>query len=282
MSRPSGRCSRDWLHGLAARISGGQALGLLAVVLAIAALWAPLQWIARRVIARDPAAARRAVCAARWRPPGRSWCSPACRCSRWRRSLMRSTCSTFPIRGCKARSTRCSTDSGWIVLSNAWVAACWRRASELALVRSRRPRRRAAASPLALGRGDSGGRTAAGAGRRTPSPRSISRWPRARRRRRPRRDRMARTLRLVAGPIPAVAPGAPPRDPGRPARTLAWALVALILGGVARRLHRASATYLVDQAMLVAARDARSISPTPSCRRACERAAAAGRGTAKG
>jgi small-conductance mechanosensitive channel len=59
----------DWLHGLAQRIAAAQALGLLAVILAIVALWAPLQWVARRVIARDAATAapsrlRRALAAA--------------------------------------------------------------------------------------------------------------------------------------------------------------------------------------------------------------------------
>ena len=44
----------DWLRGVAGRVSLAQGLGLLAVALAIAALWAPLLWIARRVIARDP------------------------------------------------------------------------------------------------------------------------------------------------------------------------------------------------------------------------------------
>ena len=47
----------DWLGSLAQRTTAAQGFGLLAVMLAIAALWAPLQWIARRVIARDAAAA---------------------------------------------------------------------------------------------------------------------------------------------------------------------------------------------------------------------------------
>ena len=60
----------DWLRGVAARITSAQLFGLLSVMLAIAALWAPLQWVARRVVARDPDAVepsrlRRAV-AATW------------------------------------------------------------------------------------------------------------------------------------------------------------------------------------------------------------------------
>src|SRR5208282_2454606 len=46
--------SSDWLHGLSARLSLSQGLGFLAAMLAIVALAAPLNWITRRVIARDP------------------------------------------------------------------------------------------------------------------------------------------------------------------------------------------------------------------------------------
>ena len=59
----------DWLHGLSARLSLSQGLGFLAAMLAIVALAAPLNWITRRVIARDPDAGapdrfRRALAAA--------------------------------------------------------------------------------------------------------------------------------------------------------------------------------------------------------------------------
>ena len=59
----------DWLHGLSARLSLSQGLGFLAVMLAIFALAAPLNWVTRRVIARDPDAGapdrfRRALAAA--------------------------------------------------------------------------------------------------------------------------------------------------------------------------------------------------------------------------
>jgi potassium-dependent mechanosensitive channel len=44
----------DWLGGLAARLTLSQTLGFLAAMLALIALAAPLNWITRRVIARDP------------------------------------------------------------------------------------------------------------------------------------------------------------------------------------------------------------------------------------
>jgi small-conductance mechanosensitive channel len=46
--------SGDWLRRLSARLSLSQGLGFLAVMLALIALAAPLNWITRRVIARDP------------------------------------------------------------------------------------------------------------------------------------------------------------------------------------------------------------------------------------
>ena len=45
----------DWLRALSARLSLSAGLGFLAVMLAIVALAAPLNWITRRVIARDSA-----------------------------------------------------------------------------------------------------------------------------------------------------------------------------------------------------------------------------------
>jgi len=44
----------DWLQSLSARLSLAQTLGFLAAMLAIIALAAPLNWITRRVIGRDP------------------------------------------------------------------------------------------------------------------------------------------------------------------------------------------------------------------------------------
>jgi len=45
---------RDWIGSVTARISRAQALGLLALALAILGSIPPMRWIARRVIARDP------------------------------------------------------------------------------------------------------------------------------------------------------------------------------------------------------------------------------------
>jgi len=45
----------DWLQALFARLSLSQTLGFLATMLAIVALAAPINWINRRVLARDPA-----------------------------------------------------------------------------------------------------------------------------------------------------------------------------------------------------------------------------------
>jgi small-conductance mechanosensitive channel len=44
----------DWLRALSARLSLSQGLGFLAAILAILALAAPLNWLTRRVIAREP------------------------------------------------------------------------------------------------------------------------------------------------------------------------------------------------------------------------------------
>jgi potassium-dependent mechanosensitive channel len=47
----------DWLSGVASRLTRQQALGLLCLALAFGAVAVPIRWVARRVIARDPAAA---------------------------------------------------------------------------------------------------------------------------------------------------------------------------------------------------------------------------------
>ncbi len=52
----AGRVS-DWFKALSARLSLSEGLGFLAVVLALLALAAPLHWVMRRVLARDPGAA---------------------------------------------------------------------------------------------------------------------------------------------------------------------------------------------------------------------------------
>jgi small-conductance mechanosensitive channel len=59
----------NWMHGLTQRLSETQALSFLALVLALVAISAPVRWLARRVIARDPGIAsptrlRRALAAA--------------------------------------------------------------------------------------------------------------------------------------------------------------------------------------------------------------------------
>ena len=45
----------DWLSGLSARLTLSQTLGFLATMLAIIALAAPINWLNRRILARDPA-----------------------------------------------------------------------------------------------------------------------------------------------------------------------------------------------------------------------------------
>jgi small-conductance mechanosensitive channel len=44
----------DWLSGVSSRLTRLQALGLIGLAIAFGALAAPLRWVARRVIARDP------------------------------------------------------------------------------------------------------------------------------------------------------------------------------------------------------------------------------------
>jgi len=48
---------RDWLHGVSMRLTRLQTLTLVALALAMAAAAPPLRWVTRRVIARDPAIA---------------------------------------------------------------------------------------------------------------------------------------------------------------------------------------------------------------------------------
>lgn len=59
----------DWLSGVSSRLSRLQALTMLGLAIAFGILWAPMRWVTRRVIARDPAIAspsrlRRALAAA--------------------------------------------------------------------------------------------------------------------------------------------------------------------------------------------------------------------------
>lgn len=44
----------DWLSGVSGRLTRAQALGLLALAIAFGVLAAPIRWVTRRVIARDP------------------------------------------------------------------------------------------------------------------------------------------------------------------------------------------------------------------------------------
>ena len=241
----------DWLHGLAARITGAQAFGLLAVVLAIAALWAPLQWIARRVIARDPAAAapsrlRRALAAA-WTIVVLA-ALPLLALAALAYAL-----DVFDISDPRLQGALDALLDGLrlIVMSNALGRgvlapgqANWRLfdigdrvcarlfhlwLSVAAILAAERLLEPAADAVASL--------NIAVAGRAVGAALVAI--------------LMARTLRLVAGPIPAASPGAPPRDPWAPGRTLAWALVAFILGATLAG-YIAFATFLVNQTMFVA------------------------------
>jgi small-conductance mechanosensitive channel len=240
-----------WLHDLAARITGAQAFGLLAVALAIAALWAPLQWIARRVIARDPEAAapgrlRRALAAA--------WTIlvlavlPLLALQAVAYAL-----DVFDISDPRLQGGLDALLDGLrgIVLANALGRgllaprhANWRLIdlgdrvgallfhlwlSVAAILAAERLLEPAADAVASL--------NIAVAGRAVGAALVAI--------------LMARTLRLLAGPIPAASSGAPPRDPWAPGRTLAWALVALILGATLAG-YIAFATFLVNQTMFVA------------------------------
>ncbi|MGO4869235.1 MAG: DUF3772 domain-containing protein [Roseiarcus sp.] len=241
----------DWLHGLAARITAAQALGLLAVALAIAAAWAPVQWIARRVIARDPdvgrpSRLRRAVAAA--------WTIlvlavlPLLALEALTYAL-----DLFDISDPRLQGGLDALLDGLriIVVSNALGRgllapghANWRlfdvgdRVSALlfhlwlsvaAILAAERLLEPAADAVASLNIAVAG--RAAGA-----ALVAIL---------------MARTLRLVTAPGLAASPGAPPRELWAPARTLLWSLVALILGATLAG-YIAFATFLVNRTMFVA------------------------------
>jgi len=241
----------DWLHGLAARISAAQALGLLAVALAIAAAWAPLQWIARRVIARDPAAAtpsrlRRAVAAA--------WTIlvlavlPLLALEAFAYAL-----DAFDISDPRLQGALDALLDGLrvVIVSNALGRgllapgyANWRlvdlgdRVSALllhlwlsvaAILAAERLLEPAADAVASL--------NIAVAGRAVGAALVAI--------------LMARALRLIAAPIPAAASGVPAHDPWAPGRTLLWTLVALIFGATLAG-YIAFATFLVNRTMFVA------------------------------
>ncbi len=242
----------DWLHGLAARITGAQAFGLLAVILAIAALWAPLQWIARRVIARDPDA----------RAPGRLRRALA---AAWTILVLAAlpllalaalayALDVFDISDPRLQGGLDALLDGLrlIVLSNALGRgllapghANWRLLEHLsdrvgallfhlwlsvaAILAAERLLEPAADAVASL--------NIAVAGRAVGAAVVAI--------------LMARTLRLIAASGPAAAPGAPPREPWAPARALLWTLVALILGATLAG-YVALATFLVNQTMFVA------------------------------
>jgi small-conductance mechanosensitive channel len=238
----------DWLHGLATRISAAQAFGLLAVALAIMALWAPLQWIARRVIARDPEAVapsrlRRALAAA------------------WTILVLAAlpllaleaivyALDVFDISDPRLQGALDALLDGLrlIVLVNALGrgllapgCANWRlldhlgdRVSALlfhlwlsvaAILAAERLLEPAADAVASL--------NIAVAGRAVGAALAAV--------------LMARTLRRIAAPVP----GAPVREPFAPARMVLWTLVAVILGA-ALAGYIAFATFLVNQTMFVA------------------------------
>ena len=241
----------DWVHGLATRITVAQGAGLLAVALAIAALWAPLQWIARRVIARDPDAAapsrlRRALAAA--------WTIlvlavlPLLALAAVVYAL-----DVFDISDPRLQGALDALLDGLrlIVVSNALGRgllapgrANWRlldfsdRVAALlfhlwlsvaAILAAERLLEPAADAVASL--------NIAVAGRAVGAA-LVAIF-------------MARTLRLITAPALGASAVAPAREPWAPARTLLWTLVAVILGASLGG-YIAFATFLVNQAMFVA------------------------------
>ncbi len=242
---------RDWMHGLAARVTPAEAFGLLAVALAIAAAWAPLQWVTRRVVARDPAAAapsrlRRALAAA--------WTIlvlavlPLLALAALVYAL-----DFFDISDPRMQGSLDALLDGLrlIVVSSALGRG---------LLAPRRPNWRlvdvpdrvaallyslwlSVAAILAAERlleplvDAVGSLNIAVAGRAVGSALFAI--------------LMARTLRLMAAQTAAGAPGAPAREPLAAVRVLLWALVAVILGATLAG-YIAFATFLVNQTLFVA------------------------------
>jgi potassium-dependent mechanosensitive channel len=241
----------DWLHGLAIRIGAAQAFGLLAVALAIAALWAPLHWVARRVIARDPQVAtpsrlRRAFAAA--------WtiivlaALPLLAMSAIVYALDAFDISDPRLQGALdalldglrlvvvanalARGLLAPRLGNWRVvdlddrvaklLFRLWLAV----AVILAVERLLEPAADAAASLNIAVAGRAAGAALVGM-------------------------LMARTLRLVAAAAPSPAAGGSPREFLAPMRALLWAIVAVILGA-ALSGYIAFATFLANQMIFVA------------------------------
>jgi small-conductance mechanosensitive channel len=241
----------DWLHGLAARIAAAQEVGFVAAALAIAALWALLQWMARRVIARDPDALapgrlRRALAAA-WTILALA-VLPLLALEAFAYAL-----DVFDISDPRLQGGLDALLDGLriVIVSNALARgllapgrADWRlfdvgdRVSALlfhlwlsvaAILAAERLLEPAADAVASL--------NIAVAGRAVGAALVAI--------------LMARTLRLATAPVPAAPSGAPPREPWAPARILLWALVALILGATLAG-YIAFATFLVNQTMFVA------------------------------
>ena len=242
------RLLSDWLHGVAARATAAQIFGLLAVALAIAALWAPLQWVTRRVIARDPDAVdpsrlRRALAAA--------WtilvlaALPLLAMAALVYAL-----DAFDISDPRLQNSLDALLDGLrlIVLSNALGRG---------LLAPRRTNWRLLNMPDRV------------AGLMFRLWVSVAVILGAERLLEPAVDvvaslniavagralgaalvaiLMARTLRLIAAPSAA---GSPPREAFAPIRALLWALVALIFGATVSG-YIAFATFLVNQTMFVA------------------------------
>ncbi|HEY1941995.1 MAG TPA: DUF3772 domain-containing protein [Roseiarcus sp.] len=241
----------DWMHALAARVTAAEAFGLLAVALAIAALWAPLQWVTRRVVARDPGAAapsrlRRALAAA--------WTIlvlavlPLLALAALVYAL-----DFFDISDPRMQGSLDALLDGLrlIVVSSALGRG---------LLAPRRPNWRlvdvpdrvaallyslwlSVAAILAAERllepfvDAVGSLNVAVAGRAVGAALVAI--------------LMARSLRLIAAQTAPGAPGAPAREPFAPVRALLWTLVAVILGATLAG-YIAFATFLVNQTLFVA------------------------------
>jgi small-conductance mechanosensitive channel len=237
-----------WLHSVAARVTAAQLFGLLAVALAIAALWAPVQWVTRRVIARDPDAVepsrlRRALAAA--------WTIlvlavlPLLAMATLVYAL-----DAFDISEPRLQGSLDALLDGvrLLVLSNALARG---------LLAPRRPSWRlldmsdrvasllfhlwlSVAAILAAERLLEPAVDAVGSLNIAVAGRALGAALVA--------ILMARTLRLVAAPSSA---GAQPREALAPIRALLWILVALIFGATLSG-YIAFATFLVNQTMFVA------------------------------
>ncbi|MGD1017138.1 MAG: DUF3772 domain-containing protein [Roseiarcus sp.] len=243
--------SGDWLHGLAARITAAQTFGLLAAALAIATIWALLQAIARRLIARAsdaarPSRLRRAVAAA-WTILALA-ILPLLALEAFAYAL-----DLFDISDPRLQGGLDALLDGLriVIVSNALgrgVLAPGRADWRLFAVGDRVSARLfhlwlSVAAILAAERLLEPAADAVASLNIAVAGRAVGAALAA--------ILMARTLRQVTAPSLAAAPGAPPSDSWAPARTFAWALVALILGATLAG-YIAFAAFLVNRTMFVA------------------------------